>query len=230
MTDKKMNKVENPLILIVDDVPENIQVLGSILREKDYEIAVATSGRQALDVVATRLPDLILLDVMMPEMDGFQVCKELKASAETGNLPVIFLTARTETEYIVKGFELGAVDYVTKPFNKAELLARVNTNLELKKAQKDLITLEQKNAILAMAVTTSHEINQPLTTLQGNFELFFNTLDKINLTEKQQKYLTKMKTSIEKVRTIIKKFTDSSSIHFEEYIGEKRMVVFEEKG
>lgn len=230
MTDKKINKAENPLILIVDDVPENIQVLGSILREKDYEIAVATSGRQALEVVATRLPDLILLDVMMPEMDGFQVCKELKTSAETRNLPVIFLTARTETEYIVKGFELGAVDYVTKPFNKAELLARVNTNLELKKAQKEIIKFEQKNAVLAMAVTTSHEINQPLTTVQGNFELFFNTLDKTDLTEKQQKYLTKMKTSIEKVRTIIKKFTDSSSIHFEEYIGEKKMVVFEEKG
>ncbi len=229
MNDKKINKVENPLILIVDDVPENIQVLGSILREKDYEIAVATSGRQALDVVATRLPDLILLDVMMPEMDGFQVCKELKTSAETRNLPVIFLTARTETEYIVKGFELGAVDYVTKPFNKAELLARVNTNLELKKAQKEIIKLEQKNAVLAMAVTTSHEINQPLTILQGNFELFHNTLDKSNLTEKQRRYLTKMKTSIEKVRTIIKKFTDSSSIHFEEYIGEKKMVVFEEK-
>jgi DNA-binding response OmpR family regulator len=230
MTDKKINKGEKPLILIVDDLPKNLQVLGIILREKDYEIAAAAGGRQALDMVAARLPDLVLLDVIMPEPDGFQVCEKLKASAETKDIPVIFLTARTETTDIVKGFQLGAVDYVTKPFNKAELLARVSAHLELKKAQRKIIKLEQKNAALAMAVTANHEINQPLTVLQGNFDLFQNTLDQAGLTDKQQKFLMKMQEAMEKVQTILNKFKDSASIHFEDYLGDQKMVVFEKAG
>lgn len=229
MTNKKIDKGEKPLILIVDDLPKNLQVLGIILREKDYEIAAAAGGRQALEMVGTRLPDLVLLDVIMPEPDGFQVCEKLKASAETKDIPVIFLTARTGTEDIVKGFQLGAVDYVTKPFNKAELLARVGSHLELKKAQREIIKLEQKNAAMAMAVTANHEINQPLTVLQGNFDLFQNTLDRTNLTDKQQKFLTKMQQAMEKVQAILKKFKNSSSIHFENYLGNQKMVVFEEE-
>ena len=229
MTNKKINKGEKPLILIVDDLPKNLQVLGIILREKDYEIAAAAGGRQALEMVGTRLPDLILLDVIMPEPDGFQVCEKLKASAETKDIPVIFLTARTGTEDIVKGFELGAVDYVTKPFNKAELLARVGSHLELQKAQREIIKLEQKNAAMAMAVTANHEINQPLTVLRGNFDLFQNTLDRTSLTDKQQKFLMKMQEAMEKVQVILKKFKNSTSIHFENYLGTQKMVVFEEE-
>ncbi|MFC2155651.1 response regulator [Acidobacteriota bacterium] len=126
---------DKPLVLIVDDVPKNLQVLGNILRKKDYNIAAATSGKQALDMVEKILPDLILLDIMMPDIDGFQVCEKLKASKRSKDVPVIFLTAKTGTEDIVKGFEVGAVDYLTKPFNSAELLARAHTHIELKKAR-----------------------------------------------------------------------------------------------
>ncbi|MEH6580201.1 MAG: response regulator [Amphritea sp.] len=125
-------------ILIVDDNPKNIQLLGTILMKEGYEINIAQNGLQALDVVARMPPDLILLDVMMPELDGFETCKRLKADAQTRDTPVIFLTAKVETEDIVQGFELGAVDYVTKPFNPAELLSRVSTNLELKAAREKL--------------------------------------------------------------------------------------------
>lgn len=126
---------EKPLVLIVDDVPKNLQVLGNILRKENYNIAAATSGKQALDMVDKILPDLILLDIMMPDIDGFEVCEKLKSAPRVKDIPVIFLTAKTSTEDIVKGFEVGAVDYLTKPFNSAELLARANTHIELKQAR-----------------------------------------------------------------------------------------------
>jgi two-component system sensor histidine kinase/response regulator len=144
MDDTELNKQEKNLVLIVDDVPKNLQVLGNILRNRGYNISVATSGEQALNMMDKILPDLILLDVIMPGIDGFQVCEELKASEKTKDIPVIFLSAKTQTEDIVKGFELGAADYVTKPFIKEELLARVHTLLALKNAQRKIVELEQK--------------------------------------------------------------------------------------
>ncbi|NIM11457.1 MAG: response regulator [Candidatus Aminicenantes bacterium] len=216
-------------ILIVDDMPQNLQVLVNILREKDYKISVAPGGRKALEMVNIFLPDLILLDIVMPQPDGFQVCKKLKASPKTKDIPIIFLSAKTETEDIVKGFELGAVDYVTKPFKKAELLARISTHLELRKAREEIICLEQKNAALAVAVTANHTINQPLTVLQGNFELFQGSIEKDLLTEKQQRFLTRMKESIERIKTFLLEMSDSPAIHFENYVESRKMVVFERK-
>lgn len=129
-----------PLILMVDDVPKNLQLLGIILKKIDCEIAAATDGQQVMDMIAHHKPDLILLDVMMPVLDGYEVCSRLKADPNTTDIPIIFLTAKTESSDIVKGFELGAVDYVTKPFTPAELLARVKTHLELRQSK---IALEQ---------------------------------------------------------------------------------------
>lgn len=127
----------NSRILVVEDAPANIQVLSSTLKEKGYQISVATNGQQALELVAKMRPDLILLDVMMPGMDGFETCRRLKESAASSSIPVIFLTARTETVDIVKGFEMGAVDYVAKPFNAHELLARVNTHLTIDRLNRE---------------------------------------------------------------------------------------------
>ncbi|NIM10863.1 MAG: response regulator [Candidatus Aminicenantes bacterium] len=229
MVGKKSDGQQKPLILIVDDVPQNLQVLGNFLSGNDYDISMAANGQKALEMANKIWPDLILLDVIMPEMDGFQVCQELKAKAETKDIPVIFLTAKTQMEDILKGFEVGAVDYVTKPFNKEELLARVSTHVALKNAQKEIVTLEQKNVVLALALTASHELNQPLTVLKGNLELFQNSINKNNLTDRQQNFIKKMEQSIDKIETILEKFTDldSSSIHFEDYLGKKKMVIFE---
>jgi class 3 adenylate cyclase len=135
-------------ILVVDDSPANIQALAGTLKDKGYQISVATNGRQALDVTARLRPDLILLDVMMPEMDGFETCRRLKADEATRGIPVIFLTARAETADLVQGFELGAVDYVAKPFNAHELLARVSTHLTLDELRRNLAA---KNVELARA-------------------------------------------------------------------------------
>ena len=127
----------NARILIVEDAPPNILALTSVLKEHGYQVSVATNGRQALDVLDRVRPDLILLDVMMPEMDGFETCQHIKASTKWREIPLIFLTSKNEPTDIVRGFELGAVDYVAKPFNAHELLARVHTHLTLDRLHRE---------------------------------------------------------------------------------------------
>ena len=128
-------------ILIVEDTPANIQTLSAILKEQGYQISVATNGRKALQVIERIRPDLVLMDVIMPEMDGYEACRQIKASPQWRDLPIIFLTAKTDTADIVKGFELGAVDYVSKPFNAHELLARVRTHLTIDRLNKENMRL-----------------------------------------------------------------------------------------
>ena len=127
-----------PIILIVDDNVENIKVVGIVLQNSGYELIIAQDGYEALKFIKEVKPDLILLDIMMPGINGYEVCEILKSDTYTKDIPLIFLTAKIETEDIVKGFEAGGVDYITKPFIKEELLVRVKTHLELKKAIEDL--------------------------------------------------------------------------------------------
>ena len=124
-------------ILIVEDTPANILTLSAILKEHGYQISVATHGAQALQVIEKVRPDLVLMDVMMPGMDGYEACRRIKESPQWQDLPIIFLTAKTEAADIVRGFELGAVDYVGKPFNPHELLARVRTHLTIDRLNKE---------------------------------------------------------------------------------------------
>jgi sigma-B regulation protein RsbU (phosphoserine phosphatase) len=129
---------EKKLILVVDDAPANLQIVRSILKD-DFMIRVATSGAKALDLAkAQPQPDLILLDVEMPEMDGYEVCGILKATPETRDIPVIFLTGKTEADDETRGFEVGAVDYIHKPFSPAVVKARVQTHLVLREAREQL--------------------------------------------------------------------------------------------
>jgi len=129
------------LILIVDDNMENLKVLGGLLNDEGYLIAVSTNGKDALDFTEKSKPDLILLDIMMPGMNGYETCEKLKENAGTKDIPVIFLSALGETDDIVKGFEAGGVDYIMKPYNSRELLARVKTHIDLKKAMEEIRTL-----------------------------------------------------------------------------------------
>ena len=119
-TEKKDSK-----ILIVDDIPANLNVLCQALETEGYRIVAAPSGTVALQIAHRTQPDLILLDVMMPEMDGFETCRRLKADASTAEIPVIFITAKDEISSVVKGFEVGGVDYITKPFSPKVLLGIV---------------------------------------------------------------------------------------------------------
>jgi diguanylate cyclase (GGDEF)-like protein len=142
---------EKQTILIVDDSPENITVLGALLRT-DYNIRVATNGEKALKIMESdNLPDLILLDVMMPGIDGYEVCRKLKTDFRTQNIPVIFITAKTSEEDEVKGFAMGAVDYVMKPFSPVVIKARVRTHMELKRYRDFLVDTSYCDGLTAIA-------------------------------------------------------------------------------
>lgn len=125
-------------ILIVDDVPDNLDLLCRALEDAQYQVQVATSGAQALNIATRSLPDLILLDVLMPEMDGFETCRRLKAHATTQNIPVVFLTALDNVSQIVEGFDVGGADYITKPFQKEEILARIENHITLYRLKHNL--------------------------------------------------------------------------------------------
>lgn len=140
-----MVEERTPLILLVDDVPRNLQLLCSILAPKGYQLSPVTGAEQALKIIEKSPPDLILLDVMMPGVDGFTFCRRLKEDDRYRDIPVIFITARKEAEDISAGFAAGGVDYISKPFNSGELLARVSTHLQIKKLRDQL---EQKNTVL----------------------------------------------------------------------------------
>ncbi len=154
-------------ILIVDDVSDNIKVAMTILKENNYNFSFAMDGKQALEVIKTKDFDLILLDIMMPELNGFDVIEILKNDEKTKDIPIIFLTAKADIDSITKGFELGAVDYITKPFHSAELISRVSTHLELYIAKK---ILKQNN--LNLNVKIEQVQNKYLSEIEvGQLEL-----------------------------------------------------------
>jgi len=170
-------------ILIVDDVAQNIQLIANFLKE-DYELAFALRGKEAVNQALKTSFDLILLDIMMPEIDGFKVCEILKSDEKTKEVPVIFLTAKTDTESIKRGFDTGGVDYITKPFNAEELKARVKTHIQLKRTKE---ALEEKNQDLTHSNRVkdkffsiiAHDLKSPLNTfvslislMEENYEDF----------------------------------------------------------
>lgn len=128
-------------ILVVDDVPDNLDILCRALERAEYDVLVATSGVQALDIASRARPELILLDVMMPGLDGYATCRKLKENPVTCAIPIIFLTALDQTDKIVEGFRAGGVDYITKPFNQEEVLVRINTHLERTRLASELVKL-----------------------------------------------------------------------------------------
>lgn len=169
----------NSQILVVDDTPTNIQLVSSILGPLHYELSFSLNGKDAIEQVMNNNFDLILLDLMMPEMDGYEVCQTLKAMPKYRDIPIIFLTAKTHAESIARGFEVGGADYLTKPFHAQELVARVKTQLALKHNQDKLRfqneslseALALKNKLLGMA---AHDLKNPLGVIQGYAELLLD--------------------------------------------------------
>ncbi|MBD2164553.1 hybrid sensor histidine kinase/response regulator [Calothrix sp. FACHB-156] len=178
-------------ILVVDDNPTNIQVLFDILSEIGYRVAIAKSGEAALQRLQSYHPDLILLDVMMPGIDGFETCQRLKYQPETRDIPVIFMTALSDTVDKVKGLSLGAVDYITKPIQHEEALARIRVHLQLhnsqqvleqrttelsqaldnlKQAQVHLVQSEKMSSLGQLVAGLAHEINNPVNFIYGNLK------------------------------------------------------------
>jgi PleD family two-component response regulator len=180
-------------VLAVDDTPANLEVIGEILGDAGYIVATALDGERAIKRLQHYQPDLILLDIQMPGMNGFETCAKLKANLETASIPIIFITALSDVESKVKGFAVGGVDYITKPFQEKELLARVETHLQLRKLnqsleekvaertvelqttlnklhhfQLQLVQSEKMSALGNLVSGIAHEINNPLGAIIGN--------------------------------------------------------------
>ncbi len=152
-------------ILVIDDLPENVFMLQDRLEYEGYEVITAYDGKGGIEKAQTELPDLILLDVMMPGINGIEVCKTLVNDKKTSDIPIILVTAKTGAEDTKEGLDAGAYDYIKKPFNKIELFARVKSALKLSEANKLLLLTEKRSTFFATVVTANHKIKQPLTLL-----------------------------------------------------------------
>jgi len=197
-----MNKLTESRILIADDTIRNLQILGDVLEREGYQINVARDGQQAIDIATKVKPDLILLDVMMPEMDGFDVCGVLKGVPETAGIPIISLTAKVETEDIVRGFELGAVDYITKPFNTTELLVRVQNHLSIHLLQSAL--RESLDDIDRMRreqeAFLRHELNNRIAPIMGYADMLIEALEE----ERQKRWAASISTATQEMADLIR--------------------------
>jgi len=207
-------------LLIVDDVPANLKILLLYLHDCHYEVMVARNGLDALEKVNYNKPDLILLDIMMPSMDGFETCRRLKADKKMKDIPIIFMTALNDTESKMKGFEVGAVDYITKPFQHEEVLARVSVHLELKNLQYALkqrnISLQQQNEELdAFAHTIAHDLKNPLNAISNLTSLLSDNLANFPI-EKAQEMLHIIERSSHDMFNIIKSLLLLASARIEE--------------
>ncbi|MCP4106845.1 MAG: response regulator [Desulfobacteraceae bacterium] len=169
-----MTKEKESFILIVDDNPANLQLLGHILRENKYKTAIAKDGSKALSFINKKIPDLILMDAMIPETGGFEVCRLLKACDAGKDIPVIFLSPHTDSFEKIKCFEAGGSDYITKPFQKEEIIAKVKTHLELKLSQEKLKSVYQSLKKISEELESSARTDS-LTNLPNHHDI----LDKI---------------------------------------------------
>jgi two-component system sensor histidine kinase/response regulator len=160
---------DKPTILVVDDYPRNLRIVSETLTAHDYAVVTASSGASAITQAEAIPPDIVLLDLMMPVMDGLEVCRRLKSRAATKEIPIIFLTAAEEKKLVTTALELGAVDYIVKPFNPAELLARVRTHLELRQTRDELRRIiQQKNELMSVV---AHDLKNPLATIRLSAQL-----------------------------------------------------------
>ncbi|MDH3257776.1 MAG: hybrid sensor histidine kinase/response regulator [Nitrospinota bacterium] len=181
---------DKPKILIVDDTPTNLSILEEILDE-DYFISIAQSGTQALSITDKFVPDLILLDVNMPGIDGFETCRRLKSRKETCDIPVVFITARAEPEDVIQGFKEGGVDYITKPFNHNEVMVRVKTHLKVQQLIRQLEfkndqlkeVNDLKNKFLGMA---SHDMRNYLSAIKGYSQILQEDKEELPAETKDQ--------------------------------------------
>ncbi|MFN8255123.1 MAG: hybrid sensor histidine kinase/response regulator [Bacteroidales bacterium] len=177
-----MKTEENPKILIIDDIASNIQVVANLLKKNNYNISYAQSGKAGIERAQQANFDLILLDIMMPEMDGYEVCLQLKKDIKTKDIPIIFLTAKTTEESLKRGFESGAVDFITKPFKADELLARVATHIQLKIVREILsetnLNLQKANQDKDKLLSIiAHDLSNPFSVLITFSKLLIDSYD-----------------------------------------------------
>lgn len=195
-------------ILIVDDTPDNLRLLSEMLSNQGYSVRSAISGTAAFMAINTKCPDLILLDINMPQLDGYQVCQRIKSQESTRDIPILFLSANHEAIDKVKAFQVGGLDYITKPFQVEEVLARIDTHLTLSRVQKELSqaridalrALEQEKELNRLKsefiALVTHDFHTPLVSIQGFVSLLRQNCPNLPITT-QERYFNKIDASVE---------------------------------
>jgi signal transduction histidine kinase len=196
-------------ILIVDDNMDNVELLRKRLQAVGYETIEGYDGEQAVNLTRERHPDLILLDVMMPKLDGFEVCEILKKDDSTRHIPILMLTAKREVPDKVKGFDLGADDYVTKPFNFQELLARVKSLLKVRREYRRQLEMERQKALDRLAEGVAHEVRNPVVSIGGFAR---RIIDELPDSDQKKKYAQIIVKETERLERMVKDIADFRNI------------------
>jgi two-component system, sensor histidine kinase and response regulator len=175
--------IKQMLVLIADDTKENLLLLSNILKTMELEVLLATDGCKVFEIVKINPPDLIILDIMMPEMDGFEICKQLKSNPETASIPIIFISALSALSSKVKAFKEGGVDYITKPFDNEEVRARVRTHLLIRRQQEYLKAMSrEKDKILSIL---AHDLRGSIGSLRSILDLVMDSVDELSPDNRQ---------------------------------------------
>jgi DNA-binding response OmpR family regulator len=212
-------------ILVIDDLPENVFLLQDRLENEGYEVITAYEGKSGVNKSISEQPDLILLDIMMPDITGLEVCKKLVINEETAHIPIILVTAKIEAEDIKEGLEAGAFDYIKKPFNRVELLARVKSALKLSDARKQLIEAEKSKLFAATVVTANHKIKQPLTLMSLSAAAIKREIGKeIISTEAINKRLDYITTAIKEINNILNQLHTIKKPVLSDYVKNIKMI------
>lgn len=194
-------------ILVIDDYPDNVFLLQDRLENEGFEVVKAYDGRMGIQRARDEKPDLILLDIMMPDITGYEVCKELVNGEDTKMIPIILLTALTDAENLKAGLQAGAFDYIKKPFNRIELIARINSALRFSELNSLLLQIEKVKTYSATIVTANHEIKQPLTLINLSSAAIKREISKSEFDlQVIQKRIDIIETAANDIVTILEKF------------------------
>ncbi len=197
---------ETYTILVIDDRPDNVYYLQSRLQQENFLVITAFNGQEGIEKAKSQKPDLILLDIMMPGMDGYEVCKALTKDDETKDIPIILVTAKVDSKDVEEGLKVGAFDYIKKPFDKIELVARINSALRFAEMKKKAIQQEKYQIFEATVFAANHEIKQPLTIMSLAInaikrELQKDSIDKKTIMDK----INYLDDGIKKITTVLNK-------------------------
>jgi len=211
-------------ILLVDDTPDNLRLLSLILSQRGYEVRKALSGRMAITSAQAKAPDLILLDVRMPQMDGYQVCEQLKANPQTADIPVVFVSALDDPLDKVKAFAVGGADYVTKPFQDLEVIARTEHQLRIRRLQKQLVKHNEeltrsKRELEQFAYAVSHDLQQPLQSILGFTKIMLMKYQ-ASFDQEVKQYFGSIEAASHRMQKLIVDTLDYARIHSKKQIFE----------
>lgn len=217
-------------ILVIDDLPENVFLLQDRLENEGYEVITAYEGKSGINKAISEQPDLILLDIMMPEITGLDVCKKLVQNEDTSHIPIILVTAKIEAEDTKEGLEAGAFDYIKKPFNRIELLARVKSALKLSDARRQLIEAEKSKLFAATVVTANHKIKQPLTLMSLSTAAIKREINKeVISTDAINKRLDYISTAIKEINDILNQLHTIKKPVLSDYVKNIKMIDVDKK-